>query len=35
VPETRLFPSKTTAEFFGVRRFDRENGQKIYAHTAA
>lgn len=35
MPETRLFPSQTTAGFFGVRRFDRENGQKIHVHTAA
>ncbi|CAK7044293.1 MAG: hypothetical protein DELT_02963 [Desulfovibrio sp.] len=35
MPETHLFPSKTTAGFFGVRRFDRENGQKIHVHTAA
>ena len=35
MPETRLFSSKTTAGFFGVRRFDRENGQKVHVHTAA
>lgn len=35
MPETRLFPSKTTAGFFGVRRFDRENGLKVHVHTAA
>jgi serine/threonine-protein kinase HipA len=35
MPETRLFPSRTTPGFFGVRRFDRENGQKIHVHTAA
>lgn len=35
MPETRLFPSQTTTGFFGVRRFDRENGQKVHVHTAA
>jgi serine/threonine-protein kinase HipA len=35
MPETRLFPSRTTAGFFGVRRFDRENGVKVHVHTAA
>ncbi|MDR3176844.1 MAG: type II toxin-antitoxin system HipA family toxin [Desulfovibrio sp.] len=35
MPETRLFPSKTTAGFFGVRRFDRDNGLKVHVHTAA
>ncbi len=35
MPETRLFPSKTTVGFFGVRRFDRENGHKVHIHTAA
>jgi serine/threonine-protein kinase HipA len=34
-PETRLFPSQTTAGFFGVRRFDRDNGLKVHVHTAA
>lgn len=35
MPETRLFPSRTTAGFFGVRRFDRDNGLKVHVHTAA
>ncbi|MCC8193089.1 MAG: type II toxin-antitoxin system HipA family toxin [Deltaproteobacteria bacterium] len=35
IPETHLFPSSTTAGFFGVRRFDREDGQKVHVHTAA
>jgi serine/threonine-protein kinase HipA len=35
MPETRLFPSQTTAGFFGVRRFDRDNGRKVHVHTAA
>ena len=35
IPETRLFPSHTAAGFFGVRRFDRDNGLKIHVHTAA
>jgi serine/threonine-protein kinase HipA len=34
MPETRLFPSATTDGFFGVARFDRENGQKVHVHTA-
>ena len=34
MPQTRLFPSRTTDGFFGVARFDRENGQKVHAHTA-
>ena len=35
MPETRLFPSQTTPGFFGVRRFDRDNGLKVHVHTAA
>ncbi|MDR2893538.1 MAG: type II toxin-antitoxin system HipA family toxin [Deltaproteobacteria bacterium] len=35
MPETRLFASQTTAGFFGVRRFDREEDLKIHVHTAA
>ncbi len=35
MPETRLFPSQTTAGFFGVRRFDRDKGLKVHVHTAA
>ena len=35
MPATRLFPSQTTAGFFGVRRFDRDNGLKVHVHTAA
>jgi serine/threonine-protein kinase HipA len=35
MPETRLFPSQTTAGFFGIRRFDREEGLKVHVHTAA
>ncbi|MCL2790805.1 MAG: type II toxin-antitoxin system HipA family toxin [Desulfobulbus sp.] len=34
MPPTRLFPSKTTAGYFGVKRFDRECGQKLHVHTA-
>jgi serine/threonine-protein kinase HipA len=34
MPETCLFPSKTTGGFFGVARFDRENGHKVHVHTA-
>lgn len=35
MPATRLFPSQATPGFFGVRRFDRESGQKVHVHTAA
>lgn len=35
MPETRLFPAHTTEGFFGVRRFDRDNGLKVHVHTAA
>lgn len=35
MPETWLFPSQITAGFFGVRRFDRDNGLKVHVHTAA
>lgn len=35
VPEANLFPTKKGSGFFGVKRFDRENGQKIHMHTAA
>jgi serine/threonine-protein kinase HipA len=31
MPETRLFEGK----YFGVRRFDRENGVRIHMHTAS
>jgi serine/threonine-protein kinase HipA len=31
MPETRLFEGK----FFGVRRFDREEGRRIHVHSAA
>ena len=34
MPETRLFASAKGPGYFGVRRFDRVNGQKIHAHTA-
>lgn len=34
MPETHLFPSKTTSGHFGIKRFDREGGKKIHTHTA-
>ncbi len=34
MPETRLFPSKAGAGYFGIKRFDRRNGLKIHTHTA-
>ncbi len=30
MPETALFPSKTSGGFFGVKRFDRDGGLKIH-----
>ena len=33
VPEAKLFPSKTGPGYFGVKRFDRENGKRIHMHT--
>ncbi len=35
VPEAKLFPSKKGAGFFGVKRFDRNNGKSIHMHTMA
>lgn len=34
MPETHLFPSETTPGYFGVKRFDREQGMKVHVHTA-
>lgn len=34
MPETYLFPSKTTSGHFGVKRFDRVGNEKIHVHTA-
>ena len=34
MPETYLFPSKTSVGHFGVKRFDRNGTQKIHVHTA-
>ena len=28
--ETRLFPSKICSGYFGIKRFDRKNGKKVY-----
>lgn len=34
MPETFLFPSKTSIGHFGVKRFDRNGEQKVHIHTA-
>lgn len=34
MPTTALFPSKSCAGFFGVKRFDRDKGLKIHVHSA-
>ena len=34
MPETHLFPSANTLGYFGVKRFDREQGVKVHVHTA-
>lgn len=34
MPETYLFPSKTSYGHFGVKRFDRIGNQKIHIHSA-
>lgn len=34
MPETHLFPSTTTPGYFGVKRFDRQQGMKLHVHTA-
>lgn len=33
VPKAKLFPSKKTLGFFGVKRFDRKKNKKIHMHT--
>jgi serine/threonine-protein kinase HipA len=33
--ETHLFPAKNGSGFFATRRFDREGGKRIHAHTAS
>lgn len=35
MPETRLFPSQKCKGYFGVKRFDRDNGQRVHMLTAA
>ena len=35
MPETRLFPSRETPGYFGVRRFDREGGERVHMVSAA
>lgn len=34
MPETYLFPSKTSYGHFGVKRFDRNSAKKIHIHSA-
>lgn len=34
IPETRLFPSKETAGYFGARRFDRDAGGRVHMVSA-
>ncbi len=34
MPETRLFASQRCSGFFGVKRFDRDNGHKVHVHSA-
>ncbi len=33
VPNAKLFPSRKTIGFFGVKRFDREKGKPIHMHS--
>jgi serine/threonine-protein kinase HipA len=35
VPEAKLFPSRKGLGFFGVKRFDRQNDQRIHMHSMA
>ncbi len=35
MPEVKLFPSKTNNGYFGIKRFDRVNGNKVHMITAA
>lgn len=35
VPEARLFKSRTCQGFFGVKRFDRQEGQYVHMHTVS
>lgn len=35
VPETRLFPSRRCAGYFGTKRFDRAGGQKLHMASAS
>ncbi|MGL4859385.1 MAG: type II toxin-antitoxin system HipA family toxin [Enterobacteriaceae bacterium] len=34
MPETHLFPSATSPGYFGIKRFDRDQGMKVHVHTA-
>ncbi|WP_305151261.1 type II toxin-antitoxin system HipA family toxin [uncultured Dubosiella sp.] len=34
VPEVRLFPSKNHKGYFGTKRFDRQNGEKVHMVSA-
>lgn len=33
--ETRLFPSKISSGYFGIKRFDRKNGKKVHMVSAS
>lgn len=35
VPEAKLFPSRHSLGFFGVKRFDRKSDERIHMHTIA
>ncbi len=35
IPETHLFPSRSGAGFFGVRRFDRISNKRLHLHSVA
>lgn len=35
LPKAKLFPSKKGLGFFGVKRFDRKDNQRIHMHTVA
>lgn len=35
VPEAKLFPSRNSGGFFGVKRFDRIEGRKIHMHSVS
>lgn len=35
MPETRLFQQSSGKTYFGVKRFDRQEGKRVHMHTAA